>query len=86
MSNDNILRAIRPDYAEYVDAAHRARSAAIRAFVSFAKERFRAWRRHRRRIAGLRDLEALDDRQLADIGLSRAMIRETVDGLLEQRR
>lgn len=86
MSNDNILRAARPDYADYVAAAHRARSAAIRAFVRFASERFRAWRRHRRRIAGLRDLEALDDRQLADIGLSRAMLRETVEQLLAKER
>jgi uncharacterized protein YjiS (DUF1127 family) len=86
MSNDNILRAMRPEYAAYVDAAHRARSVAIRAFVRFAKERFRAWRRHRRRIAGLRDLEALDDRQLADIGLSRAAIRETVEQLLDKQR
>ena len=84
MSNDTILQAARPEYAAYVAAAHRARSEAIRAFVRFAKERFRAWRRHRRRIAALHDLEALDDHRLADIGLSRAMIRETVDRLLEQ--
>ena len=86
MSNDSILRAMRPDYADYVEAAHRARSAAIRGFVRFTKERFRAWRRHRRRIAAVRSLEALDDHLLADIGLSRQVIRETVDGLLEQER
>jgi len=86
MSNDSILRAARPDYEDYVARAHRARSAAIRAFVSFARERYRAWRQHRRRIAALRDLEALDDRQLADIGLSRAMIRETVEQLLAKER
>jgi uncharacterized protein YjiS (DUF1127 family) len=86
MSNDTILRAMRPEYTAYVDAAHRARSAAIRAFVRFTRERYRAWRRHRRRLAALRELEALDDHQLADIGLSRQVIRETVDGLLEQER
>ena len=86
MSNDTILRAARPEYADYVAAAHRARSVAIRAFVRFARERFQAWRRHRRRIAGLRDLEALDDRLLADIGLSRQVIRETVEQLLDQQR
>jgi|GEM_PF-1777427 len=86
MSSSYIWQTTRPAYADYVAAAHRARSAAIRAFVRFAKERFRAWRRHRRRIAGLRDLEALDDRLLADIGLSRAMIRETVEQLLDRQR
>ena len=39
-----------------------------------------AWQKRRRAI---RDLEALDDRQLADIGLSRAQIRPLVDGLLD---
>ena len=86
MSNDSILRAARQDYGDYVAAAHLARSAAIRAFVRFTRERYRAWRRHRRRLAALRELEALDDQQLADIGLSRQVIRETVDGLLEQER
>ena len=86
MSNDSILRAMRPEYADYVAAAHQARTATIRAFVRFAKQHYRTWRRHRRRIAALRELEALDDHQLADIGLSRQVIRETVDGLLEQER
>ncbi len=86
MSSSSMWRTTRPTYADDVAAAHRARSMAIRAFVRFAQERSRVWRRHRRRIAGLRDLEALDDRQLADIGLSRAMLRETVEQLLDRQR
>ena len=39
-----------------------------------------AWRKRRRTI---RDLEALDDRLLADIGLSRAQIWPLVDDLLD---
>ena len=39
-----------------------------------------AWQKRRRTI---RDLEALDDRLLADIGLSRPQIRPLVDGLLD---
>jgi uncharacterized protein YjiS (DUF1127 family) len=86
MSSGYIWQATRPAYADHVAAAHRARRVAIRAFVRFAKERFQAWRRHRRRVAALRDLEELDDRLLADIGLSRAVIRETVEQPLEQQR
>ena len=86
MSNDYMLQAARPAYADYVAAAHRARSEAIRSFVRFDKERFGAWRRHRRQIAAIRELEALDDRQLADIGLSRAAIHETVEQLLAKQR
>jgi uncharacterized protein YjiS (DUF1127 family) len=86
MSSSYMWQTTQPTYADYITAAHRARSVAIRAFVRFAKERFRAWRRHRQRIAGLRDLEALDDHQLADIGLSRAMLRETVEQLLAKQR
>jgi uncharacterized protein YjiS (DUF1127 family) len=86
MSSSYMWQTTRPTYADYVTAAHRTRSAAIRTFVRFAKERYRAWRRHRRRIAALRDLEALNDHQLADIGLSRAMLRETVEQLLAKQR
>ena len=39
-----------------------------------------SWRKRRRTI---RDLEALDDRMLADIGLSREQIRPLVDDLLD---
>jgi len=39
-----------------------------------------AWRKRQRAI---RQLEALDDRMLADIGLGRAQIRPLVDDLLE---
>ena len=39
-----------------------------------------SWRKRRQAI---RDLEALDDRMLADIGLSRSQIRPLVDDLLE---
>ncbi len=39
-----------------------------------------AWQKRRRAI---RDLEALDDRLLADIGVSRAQLRPLVDGLLD---
>jgi uncharacterized protein YjiS (DUF1127 family) len=39
-----------------------------------------AWRKRRRAI---RDLYALDDRMLADIGLSRAQIRPLVEDLLD---
>ncbi len=86
MSSGSIWQTTRPAYADQMAAAHRARPVASRAFVRFVRERFRVWRRHRRRIAALRDLQALDDRQLADIGLRRAMIREAVDGLLEKQR
>ena len=86
MSNDYMLQAARPAYADYVAAAHRARSVAIRSFARFVRERFRAWRRHRRQIAAIRELEALDDRLLADIGLSRAVIRETAAQLVEKER
>jgi len=42
--------------------------------------RLGAWRKRRQTI---RDLEALDDRMLADIGLSRDQIRPLVDDLLD---
>ena len=41
--------------------------------------RLNTWRKRRRTI---RDLEALDDRMLADIGLNRDQIRPLVDDLL----
>lgn len=42
-------------------------------------ERFRNWRR---KVRAIRDLQRLDDRLLADIGLSRGAIEPAVDGLV----
>lgn len=39
-----------------------------------------AVKRHRRRRAGLRALEAMDDRLLSDLGIDRGQIRAAVDG------
>jgi uncharacterized protein YjiS (DUF1127 family) len=79
-------QAARPAYADYVEAAHRARSEVLRAIADFLTARVKAWRRRRRRIAAIRELEQLDDRLLRDINLSRAAIGEAVDGLLDRER
>ena len=39
-----------------------------------------AVKRNRRRRAGLRALEAMDDRLLSDLGIDRGQIRAAVDG------
>jgi uncharacterized protein YjiS (DUF1127 family) len=41
---------------------------------------FRRWRERRRRNAALRDLRALSDRALKDMGLTRGEIVAAVDG------
>jgi uncharacterized protein YjiS (DUF1127 family) len=79
-------QAARPAYADYVEAAHRARAEALQTIGRALVAGFRTWRRRRRRIAAIRELEALDDRLLRDINLSRAAIGETVDGLLDRER
>ncbi len=86
MSRSYMWQATRPAYGGHLEAAHRARSEALQAIVAFIAGRIKAWRQRRRRIAAIRDLEALDDRMLADLNLSRATIRDAVDGMLERER
>lgn len=86
MSRSYIWQAARPAYADHVEAAHRARSEALSAIADFLTASVKAWRRRRRRIAAIRELEALDDRLLRDINLTRAAIGQTVDSLLDRER
>ena len=51
--------------------------------VSANDSAFNTW--HKRRIA-IRELRALDDHTLKDIGLSRSQIPSVVEGLLDQSR
>ena len=83
MSRSYIWQATRPSYGSY-EAACRARDEALRAIARSILGAYRAWRKWRRRIAALRELEALDERMLDDFGLSRAGIPDAVDRLLEQ--
>jgi uncharacterized protein YjiS (DUF1127 family) len=86
MSRSYIWQVSRPAYGNHLDAALQARDEALRTIARAIVGAYRAWRRRRRRIAALRDLEALDDRLLADINLTRGGIRHAVDGLLERER
>jgi uncharacterized protein YjiS (DUF1127 family) len=84
MSRSYIWQATRPGYGNYLEAGYRARDEALRAIARSIFGAYRAWRRRRRRIAALRELERLDERTLGDIGLSRASIPDVVDRLLER--
>jgi uncharacterized protein YjiS (DUF1127 family) len=44
------------------------------------REKFRPWGERRQRRAAVRELRALDDRTLKDMGLTRGEIRAVVDG------
>jgi|GEM_PF-2006576 len=50
-------------------------------FITLGRMIARLWRRR----AGLRELRRLNDRMLADIGLSRGRVRRTVGSLLARR-
>ena len=84
MSRSYLWQAARPAYGTYLEAAYRARDEALRTISRAVVGAFWAWRRRRRRIAAIRELERLDDRLLRDVNLSRATIVETVDGLLDR--
>ncbi len=50
--------------------------------TSFLKRLGAAYKKWRVRAVAIRELERLGDRQLADIGIARAQIREVVEGLV----
>jgi uncharacterized protein YjiS (DUF1127 family) len=86
MSRSYIWQATRPAYGTYLEAAYRARDEALRTLARAVIGAYRAWRRRRRRIAAIRELQQLDDRLLRDVNLRRGTIVETVDGLLDRER
>jgi uncharacterized protein YjiS (DUF1127 family) len=86
MSSSSLWQTARPAYDGHFEAAHRARSEALRALVAIIAGRLKAWRQRRRRPAAIRDLQALDDRLLADLNLDRATIKDVVEGMLERER
>ena len=86
MSRSYVWQTMHQAYGGHFDAAHRARSEALRAIVRAVTSQLTNWRRRRRKRAAIRDLQALDDHLLTDINLSRATIRDAVEGMLERER
>ena len=86
MSRSYLWQAARPAYDSHLDAAYRARDEALRTIARAIVGAYQAWRRRRRRIAAIRELETLDDRLLADINLSRGRIGDAVNGMLDRER
>ena len=86
MSRSYFWQAARPGYGGYLEAAYRARDEAQRNLARLIVGAYQEWRKRRRRNAAIRALEALDDRLLDDINLTRGGIRDAVDGMLERER
>ena len=86
MSRSYLWQASRPEYLAHTAAAHQARTEVLRAIANWLVARSRTWLRAYRRRHAIAQLEALDDRRLADIGLSRDDIALAVDQGLDRQR